>query len=91
MRNSVPDKKFEEMWDYTLRFLGSSEELEENTSYTDAYGTDQILPAKVSHVYKAPRGGDRRGSGGGANGGGASGVAYTEENVAEEGNKFFER
>lgn len=90
LRNSVPDKKFEEMWDYTLRFLAGSEELEENTTYTNRDGVDLILPAKKSHAFKAasPK---RSGGNAASNGSTGNAVLVQEEFIAEEGNKFFER
>lgn len=88
LRNSVPDKPFEEVWDYTLRFLGSSEELEENTTYTNADGVDLILPAQES--YALPANADKRGVGGNI-GSGGSGGAPNEDFIVEAGNKFFER
>lgn len=76
------------MWDYTQRFLGSAEELEENTTYTNADGADQILPARESHTFHAASIAGRVGGGSHAN---ANSAASAEEFIAEEGNKFFER
>lgn len=75
-----------------LRFLSAAEELEENTTYSNADGVECIIPAIRSSAYQE---GGAGGAGAGAGaGGGVGSVASSSSNLAgheSDSAKFIER